>query len=507
MRRPSLVLIPILAAGLLAVPALDAASPQELEQIRAALLADRPRPSPTGPAWTDWQVSDIGCDGPGLLDWERWEILSVVDECGLESLRFVYELCEVVVPADGKGHLREGAEFAGEVGDLSISALKCAARGVAVHVGRRAGKSESEIEAWRKRVDGLGEIASIVSNLRDLYALSSGGGARTVGKNVVKNVGNAANAPKTADGLSAAWHSFHGNRMASFDRRLKGAKILTSECRLPETEALFTELAGDVLDYLRDARLDVVHYEKRVFCDAAGAEPGLAVSALIAASPHEASRKEALQLEAEVAKTFEKVEQALRDARKEAATVSRERDTFFAEVDAVIGRYDAARLACDRAGLLGQRRELERFAAHRCATGTGKGDDIARAIGRIDRAIGAVDEAALPLGTARDDVRSALRACRTQAAREALDRGREALRQARSSSPIPLQACPEVELWFPAETLVAEIDGRRKALAEAKQKAHGFSRRPGRRPPPAGSTKPVVSSSPPGPSSRAAPSA
>ncbi len=470
MRRPSLVLIPILAAGLLSGPALDAASPQELEQIRAALLAERPRPSPTGPAWTDWQVSDVGCEGPGLLDWGRWEIAAVVDECGVESLRLVFELSHVVVPEGDKSYFRERAEFVGEVADLPLSTLKCAARGMAVYMARRAGKSESEIEAWRKRIDGLGEIASVVSNLTDLASQMSGGGI----DKLAKNVGNAANMPKTPDPLSAAWHSFHGNRMASFDRRLKGARILTLECRLPETETLFTELAQDAHDYLRDARLDVVHYEKKVFCDAAAAEPGLAVPARIATSQHDASRKEALQLEAEVAKAFERIEKALRDVRKEAVTVSHERDAFFAEVDAVIGRYDAARLACDTKGLLEQRRELERFAGHRCASGTGKGDEIARAIGRIDRAIGAVDDAALPLGTARDDVRSALRACRTQAAREALERGREYLRKEGSASPIPLQACPEIELWFPADTLVAEIEGRRKALAEAKQKAHGL---------------------------------
>lgn len=477
MRRPSLVLIPILAAAFLSVPALDAASPQELEQIRAALLAERPRNA--GPEWPAWQVSDVGCVTDEIFSIDRYEVTAIARECGMEELGFAAEFWHVLFPEGDKGHLGEAVEAAGAVFDVPLNAAKCVARGQAVSLLRRAGSSEAEIERWRKRIDAAGEVVAVVDAVRGLSVELAAQGLsalRTVsGWKAVGDYGTTmAGAGGTIDRLKSAWYSFHANRVARFADRTAEAKTLVGECRLPEAERLLTEVHGDAFDYLLDLRRDVMHYERKVFCDAASADPGLAVPARIAASPFNEARREVLRLEAEVVRAVAAAETAVRGVRAQSAAVSRERDAFLAEVDAVIGRYDAARLACDRTGLIEQRRELERFAAHRCATGAGKGDDIARAIGRIDRAIGAVDEAALPLGTARDDVRSALRACRTQAAREALDRGREHLRNARSSSPIPLQACPEIELWFPEEALVAEIDGRRKALAEAKQKAHAL---------------------------------
>lgn len=477
MRRPSVVLIPILAAGLFSFPGLDAATPQELEQIRAALLAERP--TGAGPEWPAWQVSDVGCVTDEIFDIDRWEALAIGRECGMEEVRFVAEFWQVLFPDGGKGHLGEAVEAAGTVFDVPLNAAKCLARGQAASLLRRSGSSDAEIERWRKRIDAAGEVAGVVDAVRGLGTELAQKGLSTLrtaaGWTAAGDYGTTmAGAGGTIDSLKQAWYSFDANRKARFAARTAEAKGLVGECRLPEAENLLTEVHGDALDYLYDLRRDVVHYERKVFCDASGADPGLAVPARIAASPFDEARREALRLEADVVRTVAAAEAEVRKVRAQAVTVSHERDAFLAEVDAVIGRFDAARVACDTKGLLEQRRELERFAGHRCASGAGKGDEIARAIGRIDRAIGAVDAAALPLGTARDDVRSALRACRTQAAREALDRGREVLRQAKAASPIPLQACPEVELWFPADTLVAEIDGRRSGLAEAKQKAHGL---------------------------------
>ena len=466
----------ILLIGFWAGPAPGAASPQELEQIRSALLAARP--GGAGSDWPSWQVADAGCASGGvrLDDFEAW---AIAEECGMESIGFLTELWQVAFPEGEKSRAREGVEFVGAGLGVPVSAVKCAARGTIVHQLRRMGRSEAEIEAWRKRIDAVAEAAAILDTLRQFRSetLGKGPGEYLTADGVERAAGEVSTVSGMKGSLekfSAAWYSFHRNRVASFDARAAEAKSLVGECRLPEAERLATDLLGDALDYLRDKRLDVVHYEKKVLCEAAAADPGLAVPARIAASWSDGHRREALRAEAEVARAVDGVESALRTLRQESARTSRERDAFLAEVDAVVGRYDSSRRTCDRAGLLEQRSELQRLAGHRCAAGAGKADDLAQAISRIDLAIRALDDVALPLGTARDEARAALRACRTEAAREALDRGRKVLEAAASTSPIPLEVCPEVELWFPAAALDAEVAARRTELAGRKQRARDF---------------------------------
>lgn len=445
--------------------------------------------------WRQFDAMRRGTDVPYLEeDWPHWDLtamqcaaqdvgigkrlgLEFVEACGPEMLDVGQEILQIIhpgvdirLPPDEVeirphtfwGTTRDTAEAVAAVGSAPLMAVKCVAKAVRVTYLRATLAPQSQIQLERDRIDSIGDLVSLVVDI--------GAGFKKLAQLVEWTVnvgGSLSKVPEQAERWLRAARGSHESKLHGFKTDLDAAKASIGDCSVTWAEGTAENTLKDAREYIAMRRRDVVHFEKRIYCEAMGrrepdSEP--VPTGRITVMPSFDALDATHTMIEEASKSLVEIERQRDELKKLAEAKRRQQQAYLAEVGVAIRSVGPAVSRCDLTSLTQLQTELERLLDHHCVGDTNRTDPLFAQLDKVGDAIDVAKMVKGRLGPLALEIHRLIQQCRYNQASLKLGEALKEVKLLSESTTADLRTCVGMS-WFGSD-VVNRIAAGRTALSD-----------------------------------------